>query len=257
MSLEEFKKYVQAYCAEHGIISPSLYRNMWKRFSKTYSTGDMECNVWEFCDNEFLNVREKQLDKYKIAPPMPKCAPPISNSFSTILGMTASVMVVDECTQAAPCKLNWAKNNNKEDTMTCTTYNEIEATRKYLASRLQDARYVVREALSKQFNLNKPNRPVDYKTLIDAIKNGQYTLDEKRTSQIDGFVADDDWYGDALDGIKWTLPNMPDRDGYKLADEAASKAYTAAKDIIFTGDAAAGLKALQDFEGFTYTPPSA
>lgn len=160
---------------------------------------------------------------------------------------------VSLCSINAPCPVapTWPKACKKEEKEDTMNYNEIEASRKYLNSRIFDAAYEKRDALVVQFNLNKPNGPNNYKQLIDAIKNGEYTLDTKCTAQIDSAIADGDYYGAPFDGIKWTFPGQPDRIGYSAAEKALEKARTTAKDIINTGDSAAGLAALQAFEAWT------
>jgi hypothetical protein len=156
----------------------------------------------------------------------------------------------------APKKKFGAKvcNQEKEVDNTMTTYNEIEASRRYLNDRVQSIFYDKRDAFAKQFNINGRLIPSTYKELIDAIKNDKYTLDTKRTSQIDSWAEDDEFYGSPIDGITFKLDNAPDCDGYDAAVKAAEKAKIAAKDVINTGSAADGLKALQDFEAWTYSP---
>lgn len=146
------------------------------------------------------------------------------------------------------------KKQEVENTM--TTYNEIEASRKYLNNRVQSVFWTKRNAIATQFRIHNSDTPRTYKELIDAIKNDKFTLDAKRTAAIDEYVADEDWYGNAFDGIKFNLPTAPDRDGYKAAADALEKAKTATYDVIATADPAAGLKALQDFEAWTFTAPT-
>lgn len=156
----------------------------------------------------------------------------------------------------APVKKKMAEccNQEKEDTM---NYNEIEASRKYLNQRASETFYKKEQDLSDQFNIRKPERPQTYKDLIDAIKNGNYELDTKKTARIDGYVEEEGYYfGSMLDGIVWKLPDGPDRDGFDAAYKVAKAALTAAKDVINTQDSSAGLKALQDFEAWTYTAPT-
>lgn len=193
-----------------------------------------------------------------------------SVGLGTIQGMQADFCIIDEfpipvpmpCEPVLPWKAAVKKKlecckqeQEKEDTM---NYNEIEASRRYLTGRVNDVGYTIREALNVQFNLDKKERPQSYAELIAAIKNDQYTLDAKMTAKIDAVVAQDGYYyGSMLDGIKWKLPNQPDYDGYNTAEKAMVKAQTAARDVIQTGTPADGLKALQDFEAWTYTPPVA
>lgn len=157
------------------------------------------------------------------------------------------------CAPAVPKKA--CRIQEKEDTM---NYNEIEASRKYLNQRASDTFYTKEHDLSKQFKIDKSERPQTYAQLIDAIKNGNYELDTKKTAQIDGYVEDEGYYfGNMTDGIVWKLPDGPDRDGFNAAVKVARTALIAAKDVINTGTPADGLKALQDFAAWTYTAPTA
>lgn len=191
---------------------------------------DTECALWEFLDDNLMKKKDM-----------------IPNGVSI-----CSIKCATPCTATS---LNWpkqaCKKEEKEDTM---TYNETEANRKYLNNRLYESKYVKRDELVKQFNIHKPSVPTNYKQLIDAITGGQYTLDTKRTAVIDAGIADGDYIYNAFDGIKWTFPGMPDLAGYSTAEKAMEKAYTTAKDTVNTGDAVAGLAALQAFEAFVYVP---
>jgi hypothetical protein len=138
-----------------------------------------------------------------------------------------------------------------ENTMT-TTYNEIEASRKYLNGRVQSTFWTKRDELSQQFRIHNPETPKTYKELIDAIKNDLYTLDTKRTAKIDAYVEEeDDWYGNAFDGIKFNLPTAPDRDGFNAAVKELDKKVQDVKDVINVSSPEAGLKALQELEAWT------
>jgi hypothetical protein len=137
-----------------------------------------------------------------------------------------------------------------ENTMT-TTYNEIEASRKYLNGRVQSTYWIKRDELSEQFRIHNSEFPKTYKELIDAIKNDKFTLDTKRTAKIDAYAEDDDWYGNAFDGIKFNLPTAPDHDGYNAAVNELDKKIQDVKDVINVGTPADGLKALQELEAWT------
>lgn len=188
-------------------------------------------------------------DFYKAKEALKKANVPTSSVFVTFGTQTNMFdFPAPTCAKKACCP------KEKEDTM---NYNEIEASRKYLNQRASETFYTKERDLSKQFKLDKKDRPQTYKDLIDAIKNGNYELDTKKTTSIDGYVDDEGYYfGSMLDGIVWKLPDGPDRDGFDAAYKAAKAALTAAKDVINTQDSAAGLKALQDFEAWTYSPPA-
>ena len=78
---------------------------------------------------------------------------------------------------------------------------------------------------------------------------------ENDTKAIDN--QDGDWYGSAFDGIKFTANPQPDFNGFVQAKTDQKEAHQNARDIIMTADAAAGLKALQDFEAWTPTVATA
>ncbi len=145
------------------------------------------------------------------------------------------------------CKAKSCEKQEVENTM------NTNSERDYLARRLENVAYG--KDFSMLFNLNSPTTPSTYKELIDWIKNGKYELDEKRTKFIDATIENQDgsWYGNAFDGIKFTANPQPDFDGYAKAKVEAKKLHQNAKDIIMTADAAAGLKALQDFEAWMPT----
>lgn len=153
----------------------------------------------------------------------------------------------------APSKLPWKKGIatpiNKEEEDSMTTNNE----RTYLNNRSNDVFYAHRDTIADKFRINNSDQPKTYKELIDAIKNDKYTIDEKMAKRVD-VAAEDGGYipwGNTC-GIKFNLPTAPDWDGHSKAAAELEKARTVAKDIINTQDAAAGLKALQDFEAWTF-----
>lgn len=174
--------------------------------------------------------------------------------------------------QAVPCTNEMKCKKYQEEGKTPMRYNDNYAsasatvaaqpsdtsvTRDYLLKRLASADYPKNRKIIELFNLDVDNSPKTYQQLIDAIKNGTYTLDPKRTAKVDEAVADHEkqdceYYGSVFDGIIWGGP-QPDKKGYTAAKEEQNKQYTAAKDTIMVGDAAAGLAALQAFEAWTPT----
>lgn len=163
------------------------------------------------------------------------------------------------CTQPAnkpwPCKSMKKEQQGNTPMAYCNSTtpakSDAQVQRDYLTGRLREVRYIVSDGLINMFNLHVNQQPKTYKELIDWIKNDKFTLDTKRTAKIDAFVGDGDWYGSYFDGIIFTGSGKPkDYDGYTAATVEMDKAYTAAMDVIVTGDAAAGLAALQKFEAF-------
>jgi hypothetical protein len=137
--------------------------------------------------------------------------------------------------------------------------SDIAVQREYLLARLNDAWYPKERQLEQFFNLYADNTPKTYKDMIDAIKNGKYTIDKKIEKNLETHLEDteDDEFGGELYwgplyGIIWDGPKI-DRDGYNKAREAARVEKTKANDIIMTGDGTAGLAALQAFEAWMPT----
>jgi hypothetical protein len=133
--------------------------------------------------------------------------------------------------------------------------SDVATQRDFLLKELDLADYPKQKELQKLFNLNVDNTPKTYKEVIDIIKAGTYTIDPKIAKKVDAFdLSDngndlDDYHYGPMYGIVWPGP-VSDWDGYHTAEKEKSKQYSAAKRIIMTGDAAAGLKALQDFEAW-------
>jgi len=136
-----------------------------------------------------------------------------------------------------------------ENTMSENTNTE----RSYLTRRMDAALYEKNRKLATQFHIGERTGPKTYRELIDWIKKGNYELDEKRTKKIDAYVDNNEWYGDFLDGIIWTGRGfIEDYENYSLASQDAKKMYQDALDIIMTSDATEGLKALKEFQNWTY-----
>jgi len=131
-----------------------------------------------------------------------------------------------------------------------TPMNNTYPERDYLNRRLSDVRTNHRIALQKQFHIHDHTGPHTYKELIDWVKNGKYTLDEKLTKIVD---TNDEWRHEPFYGIVWTGRGFTnDFAGFEVAEEALQKAYTKAKDIINTQYPEHGLEALREFEAWTY-----
>lgn len=154
------------------------------------------------------------------------------------------------CAQANPAPFDMGCNKQEGKT-------PMNTERDYLNRRLREVNSEVSDGLRKQFNIDQDLGPKTYKELIAWVTGGQYTLDAKKTACIDETVATESWFIDPMMGITWTGRGVEDRPNYVLAQAARKKAYQAAQDIVNTGDAAAGLAALNEFAAFTYTVPVA
>lgn len=161
------------------------------------------------------------------------------------------------------CVRETTKGNNP-----MSRYNEVYANasvtsaksdaavqRDYLTARLEGAIYPKYNELDKLFNRFVDNEPKTYKDLIAAIKDGKYTIDKKIAARIEEREDDNDdeaMYFDSRGpfyGIVWDGPVF-DQKAWSVARGDAEAQQRAAKDIVMTGDAAAGLAALQAFEAW-------
>lgn len=160
---------------------------------------------------------------------------------------------IDDCIKEEGKTLMCYNDNYASASANVTTVQSDTATqRDYLLSRLAKADYPKHQELANLFNLYVDNTPKTYKELIDIIKNDKFTIDKKveKALELNEETSDEErWYWGPTHGIIWAGV-QPDRDGYNTAEKEKGKQFTAARDIIMTGDAAAGLKALQDFEAW-------
>lgn len=239
--------------------------------AKTIRYTEMDIPEWKYdYFNKWIvhysNAMRKNVKKMSYVPATPAtfttsygniAYPTSSSTYVTFAPLPTSVAVpADVC-----CKKEEGNNpmRNYNDTYAVAAISNPKSDeaiqREYLIGRLESASYPKREKLTDLFNLYVNNAPKSYKELIDAIKNDKFKLDAKRTARIDQRLEDLDddepYYGgiDAYDGILWDGP-QPDTKGYGAATVEMQKQYTASKDAIMTGDAAAGLAALQAFEAW-------
>jgi hypothetical protein len=250
MRYTPFRKLVQEYCKVYGFPGQSrkTYENLYSLYNQDPNANchdDISIDVAQFLDaHHDMLKKEKEV---KINYPVMNYA---TNSFD--------LCIIDDMISDAPqpvpgCALKkvlpWKKacpiKKEEENSMT------INTERQYLNNRLNAVSYTKQDEIYAQFRMGNSDLPKTYKELIDAIKNDKFTLDEKMTKKVDG-MADEGYnpYG-MVAGIKFDLPDAPDREGHNAAEKAMQKALQTAKDIINTSDAAAGLKALQDFMAWT------
>lgn len=140
-----------------------------------------------------------------------------------------------------------------------TTPMNTNDERNYLNRRLDDTIRLHDRDLYKQFHIGENTMPKTYKDMIDWVKNGKFEIDAKSAKNIDACIEEAGvYYGSFLDGIIWTGCGFKvDRESYDAGHKVMRKALQEAKDIVNTSDAAAGLKALQTFEAWTYEVPKA
>lgn len=206
-------------------------------------------SVWGVCATDKTNISLGQL-----------CNVAKTNS----LGYTPTPMPV----YPSACNNEEKGNNPMYAEMTVIDRSDSDKDqRSYLEHRLTAVDRKKDQDLRTQFNLDTPNRPATYKELIDAIKNGEYTLNEKLTNRVDEEEAEDvdgyeiiydrDYFDyDALTGINFTNFPPADRRAWAMARDAKAEVYVATKDAIRILPVADGLKAVQGFDKWTYTAPS-
>ncbi len=137
---------------------------------------------------------------------------------------------------------------------------ETDKQRDYLLSRLDDVFHDRNTTfdLRKMFHLDVDNRPKDGKELIERIKKGDFTIDEKQFKNREDFINgeeidDDDWFGkNPLFGIVWNGPKA-DSKGYHAALKEREEAYKAAKDTIWVKSPEDGLAAVEAFKDWKPT----
>lgn len=116
--------------------------------------------------------------------------------------------------------------------------------------------------LRKLFNIDAPTIPRSSQELLDAFKNGKFTVDQKKvdanakyfeSTDIDSDEDDDDYSGysgERFYGITFTDLPVADRKGYHAAVEAYEKAKKDTKRKIIVASPAEGLDALIALENW-------
>lgn len=196
----------------------------------------------------------------------------INYAESIFLGNTAECM--PEPFPVCP-KKEEGKNPMRYDSVTVAPSISIEAgatetatQREYLLKRLSkiESSFSYGDKWHKMrdfFGYGKAAGPSNFKELIDAIKNGKYTIDpkvEKRLERHLEAAADGDYdldeegyYFGMAEGIKWTDFPGPDYEGMRAANEAVGAKAKEVKDAIMIQDPKDALIALQAFENWMPT----
>jgi hypothetical protein len=186
---------------------------------------------------------------------------------------TVTICTLPTAVPACP-PMNWEGYAVKEEGTTPMRYNDnyasasatvqapksdIAVQRDYLLSQLTTAFHPKEREFQTTFNLYVDNTPKTYIDMIAAIKDGKYTIDPKAEKRVADWEEDEEdgpSYFGPLYGIVWDGP-VADRKGYDQAVKDLRKQKTEAERIIVTGDAAAGLAALQAFEAWQPTVATA
>lgn len=225
---EEFRDYyINAYGTSVG------YKAHWKEYRDIYmkSLPNIACNTTT-----------------SVFAPLPTAVP---TSWTNCMACIPCVEIKEEG------KTPMRYNDSYASANACVTTPQSDTAkeREFLQKELAIANYPKQNELRKVFNLHADNTPKTYKEMIDIIKTGKYTIDPKIAKKVDAFDTSDngndisDFHYGPMYGIVWPGP-VADWDGYHAAEGEKAKQYSTAERIIMTGDAAAGLKALQDFEAW-------
>lgn len=282
MTYFKFKQILRKYCKEFDIKFPliSNQQKLHKAYEESLWTAPVEDNditLGQFLDStNWTEIFEDKMPSYRnslgerfeyIQPldknksisetnyclaPLPKAVP----ASDKINGLTASWIIIDDVIkEEGKTPMRYNDNYASASANVTTVQSDAAVQRDYLLNRLSKAQYPKEQSFTKLFNLYVDNTPKTYKELIDAIKNDKFTLDPKAVKKVDKFSDEDNEYPEGFNpfgaffGIVWE-GLTPDPEGYQAAVKELCKQATAAKDIIMTGDAADGLKALQDFEAW-------
>lgn len=139
--------------------------------------------------------------------------------------------------------------NQKQEEVTMNTFEQD--TRDYLTKRVNFTFRSLEQNIYTQFNFYKPHQPRTYKELIDAIKNGEYTIDEKIAARCDDEDSDDYMCGDCLFGpINFTKFPKADEDGRAKAQKELDVLKTATMDTVMTETSAEALAAIKTLEAW-------
>jgi hypothetical protein len=133
---------------------------------------------------------------------------------------------------------------NKKKTNMCYD-SDFDPKICYLNERIETIAWQKCESLRRQFGLIDGAPPSTASEAVERIKAGKYVLPSQ------------DMIDTGVRSIIWRDPSVvKDKAGYDVAFEAKINAKIAARDVVMTGTPAEGLKAVQDFEAWTYTAPA-
>ncbi len=123
-----------------------------------------------------------------------------------------------------------------------------ENKRQHLLEQLRQTKWTKRDQAEKFFNLSVDSSPKNFRELLAAIKDGKFTIDEKRAAKIDAKILNGEpTYTGAFDGIIWDGPQK-DLKGYDKFFAYLEDEYQKAKDEIIVLSLEKGLEALRRFQ---------
>lgn len=243
---KQFMRTITNYCNVFGFKRPgfSTRENLWGIYKQDINRNcheDVSIDIAQFLDQHHSSLEKEKM---------------LTNTVSVgctgsykVNSNTYDLCIIDDIIPCAPkaCeKLPWNKKKEEENSMT------TNPERDYLRRELNNIKYRKDDDLEKTFRIHSTGNPKTYDELIAAIKDGKYEIDTKAAKIVDARKAADEFipWG-PMYGIKFKLDDAPDHDGHHKAYNAMKVAFTTAERIIMTADAAAGLKALNDFEAWT------
>lgn len=122
-----------------------------------------------------------------------------------------------------------------------------ENKRQHLIQQLRQSKWMKRYQAEKFFNLHVDNSPKNFRELLAAIKDGKFSIDEKRAAKIDAKILNGEPTYGALDGIIWDGPQK-DCEGYEKFSTYLDDEYQKANDEIIVLPLEKGLEALRRFQ---------
>ena len=124
----------------------------------------------------------------------------------------------------------------------------------YLNNRAQNVFYDIQRTFRGMFHLHGPSQPRYYKELLDAIKNGEYEIDEKEAKCADEAWEEykernNKWFDyNVFYGINFTKFPKPDYKGFDAAEKELDAEFQAVKDVIAIMPAEEALARIHAFE---------
>lgn len=267
MTREEFKGHWYSVTGDRHFSG-----KFWKKFRDTLRELPSIGYVRDFIQEHNMKFKEACIAE---------CQPTIcTNTYYPPILLGTCTTAATPCTQAEYLsQLRYMDSKQEQGNNPMRAYSDTTATaisittsdagseskeqRQYLLRRFEDiTRAEWREdsrvaLLRDMFNIHAPIAPKTSKELLDAMKNGKYTVDQAKVDAQTKFFAaegddrDDLWSEDINDryyGITFTDLPVADMKGYNAAYEAYRKLVQDTRDSIMIGTPAEGLAALRAFE---------
>ena len=250
-----------------------VYKDYCKLFQQVTGSFHFQGKVWRSFRSEMKNITATEImDRYRIC----------TEIMDRYRICNSPVVLAPSVPSCIPDNRNWGDErketgNNPMKTTLNTTSTDISfnagqsdaaKARDFLMSEFDNlTRYewkdAKREVIAKLYNLNAPMIPDTSQEIIDAFKNGDILIDQKKVdnqteyfkTRSSGNYYDD--YEDGIDsryfGVTFTKLPKEDRKGFVAAMEEYSKLKTDTKRKLAILDPEAGLEVLTAFEAWTPT----